>query len=130
MSKVKFTCTQCKKEIVFDTANGVGTGYGTYYVGDKICYPCCGINDENRLLGLGIGEKMSLYFDEDGIKNWPGTFHIPRYKSKVGNHNIAGNREDVWFNYFNKKTNERQYYWGVVYGDWTEICHIKRVKGV
>jgi hypothetical protein len=41
----------------------------------------------------------------------------------TGRHNIAGVRYDVWF-----RGPDGHVWWGVQYGDMTQICHCKRTK--
>lgn len=53
--------------------------------------------------------------------SWPGTLKI-KCHVRTGRHNIAGTRYDVWFT-FNGKN-----FYGVTYGDKTQICHIRRIK--
>lgn len=92
---------------------------------DPICYACAGQEDREALLALPIGGKYMAYLIKlEGkwyVANWPSTMKYPCVVRK-GKHNIAGTRYDVWFSVGG------QNYWGVTYGEFTQICHIKRVK--
>ena len=93
-------------------------GYGVDRDGNKICFDCCGDLDRDHLMLLKKKERMVLYLTNRGIENWPGTLLIKPTRRKIGKHNIAGTREDVWF-----ELNGRHFH-GVRYGDFTQICHI------
>lgn len=121
---MKFTCDQCGKA---KESQGIGTGYGLDDNGQKICYECCGENDKAAIRIMDIGEKTYLYLSKDDngwcVSNWPGTLKIRiHHKPRKGGHNFAGCRYDVWFEYYGKN------YWGVQYGDNTQICHITRIR--
>ena len=115
-------CSQCGKECKPD---GCGTGYGENIKGEKICYDCCGKNDYESLANLKVGEKTAYYLSKKNgnytVTNWPGTMRINVHCSE-GFHNIAGVRRDVHFSY------KGHNFWGVQYGDDSEICYIKRIK--
>lgn len=119
-----FQCKQCH-HIIELQKNG-GTGYALNNSNELICYSCCGENDRQRMID---NKKIVLYlvtYKDDFLKylviNWPGTLRIPIRKVKIGKHNIAGTRTDVWF-VFNG------YWWhGVNYGDNSQICHCKQTK--
>ena len=110
-----FKCCVCNKE--YDKM-----GYGVRPNGDKVCYPCCGHEDFKELMNLTKGQKVIHYLTERGVENWPGSLIIRPYKRKRGKHNIAGTREDVWFELDGKK------FHGVQYGDFSQICHITTVR--
>ena len=113
-------CSQCGNEFKPD---GIGTGYGVDpQTKKKICYTCCGINDLNKLKNSKIGDRFCYYLSKGKVINWPNTMIIEPYYFRVGRHNIAGRRTDVWFNVDGNK------FWGVNYGDNSEILHIKRIK--
>lgn len=127
-----FTCDQCGEHV--EHKNDFTTGYGTDKEGKKICFACCGVNDRRDLLALPIGGKFWLYLSsklEDGkpeyyrehyVSNWPGTLSIKVPCPRKGRHNIARTRYDVWFKL------EDAYFHGVQYGEWTQVCHIRRIK--
>ena len=136
----KVICSQCGKECIGD---GVGTGYGKNRKGEKFCYECCGKNDLAELENLKIGERVCQYLHIENqikgckyrggycnshwgesyeIRNWPGTLKIKAY-GNIGYHNMAYVQRNVWFNIGDKK------YHGVQYGNDSEICYIKRIKG-
>lgn len=118
----KFICAKCGKNKA-PSKNHL-PGYARNKDGQKICYDCCAVIEGDYLANMAIGEKTTLYLgsSEKIIQNWPGTLRIPINSIKKGRHNIAGNRYDVWFQF------RDQYYWGVQYGDYTQICHVTRVK--
>lgn len=141
MSSETFVCYECG-EIKPVNPEG-GTGYGLDPEDHKICYACCGKKDRER---MERGKPMCLYLSRNNkssgsqaqiwdrihhtttadmvwhITNWPGTLDIPIYLVKIGRHNIAGVRRDVWFHYAGKDWH------GVQYGNNTEIVHCKVVK--
>ena len=120
----EFTCSVCGEHNTHDS--DFSTGYGTDRDGNKVCFECCGKQDSAELMSLPIGGKMCLYLSMDKgkeyfVSNWPGTFKIHIHSVRKGRHNMAGNRYDVWFDYFGNS------YHGTQYGDNTQICHIRRI---
>ena len=133
----KVICSRCGKECIPD---GVGTGYGVNSKGEKICYECCGVLDYNALENMKVGERTAYYLtckksifnwehypkpvsSEDwSVENWCGTMKINVY-CKEGFHNIARIRRDVYFSY------KGHNFWGTQYGNDSQICYIKRIKG-
>lgn len=115
--------------------SAITRGYGKTAEGKKHCYECCAKQDRESMLRLG---KTCLYLTIDTevnshgsnqwvhgdhkLTNWPGSFEIKIKCLKKGNHNIAGNRYDLWFEF------EGGQWWGVQYGDNTQIAHCKRLK--
>ena len=122
-----FKCFKCHKAIT-KKENGCTSGYGTDKDNNKVCFKCCGDNDSHSLAHLDFGEKMILYLTisragyGNYVSNWPGTLKIMIKWHTTGAHNWAGIRHDVWFMYADR------YYWGVQYGENSQICHIRRVK--
>ena len=125
-------CERCGKKIV--SKYEFTTGFA-YYVDEngkriKICYNCCADIERSEIEKCKPGDKYILYlhYEKNGeygssyVCNWPGTL---KYICgvRVGRHNIARVRYDVWF------TDHigREWY-GVRYGDNTEICHCKLLK--
>lgn len=102
------------------------TGYGTDADGNRHCYDCCAEYDREQMRKDG---KAVLYLTlgADGggycVTNWPSSLAIPCMAHSIGRHNFAGKRYDVWF-YF-----EKTLWHGVQYGDNTQLCHCKRLKG-
>jgi hypothetical protein len=107
------------------------TGYG-FEPGTsrKICYACCTENDKAQMRKDG---KTTLYLTKRETEtdypsathfasNWPGSLKLPIYGVRVGYHNIARRRYDVWFTF------EGQNWHGTQYGDNTQILHCKKVK--
>jgi hypothetical protein len=120
-------CSDCGAVAEVGASGTCGTGYGYYSAEpDKpVCYACCGKRERADMIETG---RAVLYLTEregcDVVTNWPGTLSLPvRYK-RTGRHNFAGRRYDVWF------TGPDGANWhGVQYGDNTQICHARRVKG-
>jgi hypothetical protein len=122
MSEKSFFCFVCKleKQSPNDHICG-GTGYGLDKENNKVCYSCCGKQDEESMEKTG---KTILYLDtaKRTVSNWPGTLSINLSSLSKGRHNIARVRYDVSFIHKGKRWH------GVQYGDNTQICHCKRSK--
>lgn len=127
MSIHTFTCTDCGETKSHDNGGCVGVGYGKDKNGEKICYSCCGKRDIADMTATG---RATMYLSKLGngawsVSNWPGTLRFPVYhEPRKGWHNIARTRYDVWF-----RANGENWH-GVQYGDNTQICHCRRLKGV
>ena len=95
---------------------------------NRICFKCCGDLDREALIATNVSEKVPvcLYLTHSNgkykITNWPETLEIPVHTPRKGRHNIAGVVRTVWFQY------EEQSYIGRNYGEWSDICHVKRIK--
>ena len=93
--------------------------------GRKVCYPCCGKRDSADMSATG---RAVLYLTEGGpeeavVSNWPGTLKFRvRYK-RVGSHNLAGRRVDVWFT----DSDGREWH-GINYGHNSQLCHCRRLR--
>lgn len=119
-----------------------GTGYGVTPDGRRICYECCIERDKEAMRRYG---RATLYMtrdyapdnyaggtypqaDRNGrryraiVTDWTGLLRFPA-GDKRGGHNMTGVRYDVWFTF------EGQTWHGVSYGDNTQVCHCRRVKG-
>lgn len=101
----------------------ITTGYGTDNHGHRHCFGCCAKIDARRLHRDG---RATMYLCKTAtgayeVTNWPGTLRFPAVVS-VGRHNLAGVRYDAWFN------SQGHGYHGVTYGDFTQLCHVRRVK--
>jgi len=126
----------CQKCGTVCKPKGIGTGYGVMD-GKTYCYDCCGIIERDLLIKEGKGilylsweqecelfNKPGWYYPKNAkISNWPGTFSLPIRAIKVGSHNFARRRYDVWF-----KFNDMEWH-GVSYGDNTQLCHVRRLRG-
>jgi len=117
------------------TSNGFSTGYGIDKDGHKICFSCCGEHDREHLLSMKVGDRWALYLCEEDngklpkryyVSNWPGSLKIRCGTPRVGRHNIAGTRNDVWF--IVGSGDERSFFHGTQYGHNSQICHIQKVK--
>lgn len=134
-------CADCGTVAELGAASGCGTGYG--YATDApdarpICYACCGAHEKARLIETGRG---CLYLTCDAptprprprvgsfdyapyrLTDWPGTLTFKASGARIGAHNMAGRRYDVWFT----GPDGKQWH-GVTYGDNTQICHVRRLK--
>ena len=112
-----------------------GTGYAhpSHNSTEKICYECCAVQDRELMTHNGRytlyltcppgGKYRGMVYGEVKVTNWPGTLVFRSGAVRVGLHNIAGKRYDVWFD------GPDGYVWhGVTYGDNTQICHVKRTR--
>lgn len=128
------TCHVCGKGIA--QPDSFGTGYGTDSAGNKVCYACCAEQDKAWMLEH---DRITLYLTDirrhrevrgfhngeysGNVTNWPGTLRYENRNVKVGRHNIAGVRYDVWF------VGPDKHVWhGITYGDNTQLCHCKRTQ--
>lgn len=135
-----YICDRCKEEIQPIEANAMFGNYGTNANGDKHCYPCCGARDREYMISNG---KITLYLSSSPnpnytglgtmgnqhkqlwtVTNWPNSLRFSVVRPpKRSWHNIARNRYDVWFN-----GPDGLVWWGVQYGDMTQLCHCKRTR--
>jgi len=113
-----FECKICGKTKV--NFNKLTTGYGIDPKDNlPVCFSCCGEQDKQY---MRENKKITLYWHNGEITNWPGTLRIKENNHSVGRHNIAGNRYDVWFCFEDKPWH------GVQYGDMTQLLHCRQVK--
>ena len=111
-------CDTCGQACI---SNGGGTGYGIDRdTGDHICYRCCGIADAESMARDG---QVCLYLTNNEVTNWPGSLRFSVWGPTRGSHNIASSRYDVWF-----IGPQGEAWWGVQYGERTQLCHCKRLK--
>lgn len=99
------------------------TGYGESD-GKKYCWVCCAKDEREAMQKTGRAELYLSFNKTDyhgKVTNWTGYLSWP-CKVKVGKHNIAGVRYDVWFEA------EGGVWHGVTYGNSTQVCHCKRLK--
>ena len=105
--------------------SGCGTGYGRDANGRTHCYACCGKLDAEGMAETG---RATLYlvgrWPEVRVTNWPDSLSFPVTGRRKGCHNIAGTRYDVWF-----RGPDGARWWGVNYGEWSQILRCKRIKG-
>ena len=95
------------------------TGYGTDKDGKRHCYACCATRDRDAMRRDG---RATLYLTGSTLSNWPGSLSFTVRSTRVGRHNIARTRTDVWFAF-------EGYWWhGTQYGDNTQLCHCKRTR--
>lgn len=121
-----FKCSACKETKPVQTSGG--TGFDTVLnTNEKICYDCCGKQDLQEMKDAKPGECFRLYLDAEKhpyvVSNWAGTLIFNCYCSNNGTNNIAKTRIDVWFD-----NDEIGHWWGVQYGDQTQICHCTKLK--
>ena len=108
-------CSQCHS----DTQE-----YGRTRTGAVVCDACCADLDRAQMHETG---HIMLYLVQRSerwvVTNGPGTLEYRVRERRQGRHNIAGRRMDVWF------TDDMGQPWhGTQYGDWTDICHCRRMK--
>jgi hypothetical protein len=124
-----FHCDLCNNDKTVPEGS-FGTGYASREDGSKICYECCGQLDRQTMLEEGNSRCLPLYLSTDKttgkskISNCPGTLTFPVGHVRKGRHNIARTRTDVWF-----RGPDNKEWWGVLYGQWTQIVHCRRTKG-
>ena len=133
MTTHRFVCADCGEEVVHVNPNGFGgTGYATVREGGsekKVCYACCAKRDIADMTATG---RAVLYLAVAGdgaaaplwpvVTNWPGTLKIAVKSRRIGRHNIAGKRTDVWFTGPDGKA-----WWGWNCGD-NQILRCRRLK--
>jgi hypothetical protein len=136
----RFTCHNCHGIKPIQT-NG-GTGYGIDQHGNKICYDCCAILDREQMIlhGRVTLYLVKLYYNEvtrqwenepSGknsassffVTNWPGTLSFKCHYTRIGRHNIAGERIDVWFSDKSVGT-----WHGIHYGRSSDIVYCRRLN--
>lgn len=114
----------------------IGRYYGENENGSIFCDMCCGQLDREAMIRDG---RITLYLSwpseprpyrtpgtisVDGkLTNWPGTLSFLIRLVKIGRHNFAGRRFDVWFTGPDGKD-----WHGTQYGDNTQLCHCHRIK--
>lgn len=129
----QFHCDRCGQDKTHNEPHT--TGYGVNDAGQKVCFACCAEVDREQMIATG---RACLYLTYTSpvvlrgnykpignatVSNWPGTLKISATFRK-GRHNIAGTRYDVWFTGPDGKS-----WHGVQYGENTQICHCRRMKG-
>lgn len=128
MTRYEFDCADCGEHKVHVNPNDCGgVGYAVVRedgIEKKVCYDCCGKRDivdmtarGEAVLYLTVREGKSV------VTNWSGTLVLPVRYSRSGRHNIAGTRETVWFT-----GPDGREWWGVCYGNNTQLCHCKRLR--
>lgn len=127
-----FHCSRCEQDKPVPGEGG--TGYAIDESGVLICYQCCADLDRQYMIEHG---RITLYLicepahyakkpqgrkTTGEVTNWPGTLRFPCH-TRTGKHNIAGVRYDVWF-----RGPDGYEWYGVAYGDNTQICHCRRTN--
>lgn len=115
-------CAACDRPFS-QFATSYTPGYGTVTdTGDRLCYPCIGERDREKLQSTGKG---TLYLDQSGhpwrVTNWPGTLAFNVISRSESRHNFARVRYDVWFRGPGGKI-----WHGYQIGDMTQSCHVRR----
>lgn len=115
-------CSTCGTACI---PNGLTTGYGLDADGNKHCYACCAERDRKSMSETGRATLYLQHLANESFKvtNWPGSLTFLPFRARIGRHNIARKRYDVWFN-----DSEGHTWHGVTYGDDTQICHCRRSK--
>ena len=86
------TCEDCAKPIMHPE-KAFTTGYGTID-GKKVCFACCGERDRKT---MQTEDRITLYFFDGKITNWPGTLEFKPNNVLRGKHNFAGTQRIVYF---------------------------------
>ena len=128
MSEHRFVCVDCGQEKIHVNPKGCGgTGYATYrmdVVEKKVCYACCAKAELSYMRDTG---RAVLYLTDgpEGatVTDWPGVLKFRVQHKRVGSHNIAGRRVDVWFT----DSDGREWH-GVNYGHNSQLCHCRRLR--
>jgi hypothetical protein len=114
--KTKFACHQCGETVTPDLERR-NSGYAFDRDNSKICFQCCAKQDAAHMKQVGKIDSLYLTlpvaYSNDGprksprlgwryaagirITNWPGSLVFATGAVKVGRHNWAGYRFDVWF---------------------------------
>ena len=120
-----FTCSICKRHLPGNPPGHFTPGYArSGPKGPKVCYDCAAMADAQWMCDKG---RIALYLDESKprwrVTNWPGSLSFPAMETRSGHHNIGRSRSDVWF-----RGPDGFMWWGVSYGDNTQICHCRRTK--
>lgn len=101
-------------------------GIAHYYDGDGVnrscCYACAADRLRKKMNFSGLTSE--LYLSNNEVTDWTGLLRFRVIESRIGRHNFTGKRYDVWFT-----DHEGRRWWGVTYGDNTEVCHCQRLKG-
>lgn len=118
MTTTTFVCDRCHKQITH--TSDVTTGYSVSKKGEKHCFACCALDDIEQMRRDGK-TVLYLYNLSHTLTNWPGTLEFHVYRIRKGKHNIARTRYDVWFTF------EKQPWYGVQYGEDTQIVHCRRI---
>lgn len=122
MSVHRFVCVDYGQEKTH--VDSLTTGYGINRAGNKVCYECCGKRDSVDMSATG---RAVLYLTNgpEGmvVSNWPGTLKFHIQYNRMGAHNLAGRRVDVWFT----DTDGRKWH-GVNYGRNSQLCHCRRLR--
>ena len=114
---------------------GPGTGYGKLKneetgEWEKHCYHCGAETERNWMIVKGKTVLYLVQTDEGAweVTDWPGKLRFTVYHHRQGNHNWGIPRYDVWFNGPDEHGGYTARWWGVQYGDNTQICHCRRTR--
>lgn len=110
------------------TPDGVASGHAINDDGKRICYDCCAEIEKQSMIDTGRATLYLVNVNSTGaghyeVTNWPGNMRFKVSHHRIGKHNIAGKRIDVYFT-----GPDRNMWWGVSYGSMTQIVHCKRIK--
>ena len=86
---------------------------------------CCGKREFGRYVG---NRARGSLLDGEGpegavVTDWPGALKFRVRHKRVGSHNLAGRRVDVWFT----DSDGREWH-GVNYGHNSQLCHCRRLR--
>lgn len=93
-----------------------------------VCYACCAKHDHEQASETG---RATLYLSGTSgrykISNWPGSLEYQVMSVRKGRHNIARTRYDVRFNGPDESGALVADWYGVQYGENTQILHCRRL---
>ena len=127
MSSHRFVCVDCGQEKIHVKPNRSRTGYGIEGQGEEGLLL---LLREARFCRYAATGRAVLYLTEEGpegavVTNWPGILKFRVRHKRVGSHNLAGRRVDVWFT----DSDGREWH-GVNYGHNSQLCHCRRLRGM
>src|SRR5512133_66509 len=87
---------------ILECGHAFTTGYGVKKVEGKeirCCYECCAADDAQSMRETGRATLYLTGSSETGyrVTNWPNSLSFTVGHSKIGRHNIARTRRDVYF---------------------------------
>ena len=109
---------------------GITNGIARYFDADGVertcCFACAAQRLKAKMKYSGMTDSLYLTLDKRGngeVTDWTGLLKFRVAQARIGKHNMVGKRYDVWFHDEDGRT-----WWGVTYGDNTQVCHCRRIK--
>jgi len=124
MREQQFFCDDCQKWLPIPK-HGISLGYGVDSNGKKVCFACCAKRDIAYMQNY---DRITLYLTLDSenhytVSNWPSSLVMRVTHSRVGKHNMTGQRLTV---YFTAKDGSK--WWGWHCGNGNQLVHCRRLK--